>query len=71
MNAERLRNLVEWLLDEEARLLIQDKLDQVVSILENLSNSPQENSYQTTLSANMVTLSRALANDFSETLFMI
>lgn len=68
MNAERLRNLVEWLLDEESRLSIQDKLNQVVSSLENLGSNPQEQSYQTALASNMAALSKAVTRDFYEQL---
>lgn len=68
MNAERLRTLAEWLLNEERRLNIQEKFNQVVGSLENLSNNPQDQNHQASLASSMENLSRVLDREIAENL---
>lgn len=68
MNAERLRYLVERLLERERGSAIQKKLNNLVSALEQLTNSPQDAGIQNAVSANLAELNRVVKDDFYDEL---
>jgi flagellar hook-associated protein FlgK len=64
MNAERLRYLAEWLLDQETTATIQRRLNEVVSSLENLASNPQDSAVQSTLDAKISELDKVVSAEF-------
>jgi hypothetical protein len=61
MNAERLHELVSFLIDQEKRSAIQSHLDATVLALQQLAGNPGETNYQTQLAEERRQLSSAVA----------
>jgi flagellar hook-associated protein FlgK len=67
MNAERLLQVVEFLIEQEKRHQIQSKLNELNAALQNLSNQPQQAHYQTQVAANLDSFEKSL-HDFYDPL---